>query len=225
MIDIIDKYLNNEEKEEFLKIVKNIIEHKEFKIRNTKPFMHHGKITLSSHIIEVSVLSYKEAKKKKADVFLTVIIALMHDMYSIPWQNNSKSKVKHFCNKHGFRHPIEAVINSINWFPDYFKDDNKSYIIIDSIIHHMYHLGVRVFDKNIDNLELKNNKELLNIDKKYIDMMIKSTSRGKIFNFSISRPSFIEGRIVSKCDKKVSFSQIKSFHNLIALLTGKNKSI
>ena len=224
---VIDKYLNQEEKEEFLRIINPIYNHKEFQKRMTKEYMHHGSITLADHILAVACLTYKNGLKiekhdKNFDLKLAVNIAMIHDMYSIPWQNNSKSKVKKFSNKHGFRHPLEAVINSINWFSFLYEDDKKSIIIIDSVVHHMFPLGVRVFDKKIDNLELKSNYK---IDDKYIDMLVKSTKRGRILNYSISRPKYKEGRLVSKCDKKVSFSQIENIHSLTALLTGKNKSI
>ena len=43
-------------------------------------------------------------------------------------------------NKHGFVHPIEAVVNAITWFPQYFKTKEKTVIIIDGIIHHMFPL-------------------------------------------------------------------------------------
>ena len=35
----------------------------------------------------------------------------MHDLYTLPWQNNFEAKVDKFYNKHGFRHSIEALIN------------------------------------------------------------------------------------------------------------------
>ena len=217
--DILNKYLKEDEQKDFLRIVSPIIKHKEFKRRMTKEYMHHGSITLGMHILEVACLTYKKAKKEKsASLDLAVSIAMIHDMYSIPWQNNDNGKVKHFCNKHGFRHPLEAVINSINWFSYLFKDDEKSYIIIDSVVHHMYPLGVRAYDSDIKKLELKTN---LKIDKKYSDMLTKSTRRGRLFNYSICRSKFKEGKIVSKCDKKVSFSQIENIHSLISLLTGK----
>ena len=41
-------------------------------------------------------------------------------------------------NKHGFIHPIEAVVNAITWFPNIFLDEHDSLMIIDGIIHHMY---------------------------------------------------------------------------------------
>ncbi len=227
MDKVIDKYLNDLEKEEFLNIISLIYNHKEFKRRNTNEFLHHSDITLSNHIIEVACLSYLKGKKlqKKDKTFnlkACVLIAMMHDLYCIPWQNNDEARVKHFSNKHGFRHPLEAVINAITWFPELFDDDKQSTIIIDGIIHHMYPLGVRVLSNH---MELKNENDLKNIDKKYIEIIKKSTNRFKLFHLSFAHSKFKEGRVVSICDKKVSIRQIKNIYSLTSLITGNNKSI
>ena len=228
MDKLLDKYLNKNEKEEFLNIIEPIVNHYEFQRRMTKKFPHHSDITLGMHILEVAILTYKKCKKlqlknKKVDIKTAVYIAMMHDLYTVCWQNNNDANVKHFFNKHGFRHPLEATINSITWFNDLFNEQNSE-ILIDGILHHMYPLPIRKVTNNID-LELKNNKEYENLDIKYKEIIIKCTKRRSVFNISICKSKYIEGRIVSNCDKKVSFSQIKNIDSLTSLITGKNKSI
>ena len=212
MNNLINKYLNSEEQKEFLGIIKPIIESDEFKKRSTKEYMHHSDITLASHILEVAILTYKKSKKilKKNPNFridLAIKIAALHDLYTIPWQNNKESNVKHFFNKHGFRHPIEVVINAINWYPELFKDDKEAEILIDGIIHHMYPFPVRVYSKTKE-LELK--KVNTSIDEYYIDLIIKSTKRFRINNVSFARSKYLEGRVVSSCDKKATFKDISN---------------
>ena len=147
--DIFDKYnLDTNDRNYLIKIVNPITNHVEFQKRMTNEFMHHGSITLGMHILEDMVISYLIAKKKKnVNIDLVVIIALFHDLYTIPWQNNKDAHVKYFINKHGFRHPIEAVVNAITWYPDYFKNIDEAIIIVDRIIHHMFPLKVREFNK------------------------------------------------------------------------------
>lgn len=222
MNELLNKYLDKNEKKEFLNIINPIISHEEFKRRMLKDFPHHGKISLSEHILEVAILTYKMCKKKKnVNLKLAVYIAMMHDLYTLPWQNN-KIKEKYFSNKHGFRHPLESVINSINWYPQIYNDNDYK-IIIDGIIHHMYPLPVRVF--NNKKLELKNSELINNVDEKYINEIKNSSKRHRLFNLSLSKSKYKEGRIVSYCDKKVSIKQISNIYDLISLLTGRNKNL
>lgn len=217
-------YFSKLEYNEFYNIIKPIYEHSEFQRRLTKEFAHHGFITLGEHILEVAAYTYKISKNIECDKVLAVQIAMMHDLYTLPWQN-SKIKKK-FFNKHGFTHPIEAVINSINWFPELFIEPYKAEIIIDGIIHHMYPFGVRVFKNSKTNeLELYNFKMLKNIKGKYKRMIEESTKRHKIGKISICKSKYIEGRLVKTCDKKVSIHQIKDFSELLSLVTGKNKKL
>lgn len=227
---IITKYnLNSEEKIELLSIIRPIINHSEFKRRMTSEFLHHSDITLGEHIIEDAVVTYKlcknkNKKKEKVNTRLAVIISMFHDLYTNPWQNNKSNKVKKFSNKHGFRHPLEAVINAYNWYPDYFKDDKESNIIIDGIIHHMYPLPVSRFKTDNKN-ELKNYELVNNLNKNIKEKIYLSSNRNKIFDFSFSKSKYLEGRIMSKADKKVSLKQIKNVSSGLSLITGKNKKI
>ena len=213
---LFNKYnLNNEEKEEILKIILPIFEYEEFQRRMGNEFLHHSDITLGTHILEDTILTYKLAKKrfKKCDINISLAlkIAMIHDLYTNPWQN-SDVKIKGFFNKHGFRHPLEAIVNAIKWYPSLFESDSESEIIIDGVLHHMYPLPVRVLDTDID------------LDEKYKNMILKSL-RHKIGPVSFSRSKYIEGRIMSKADKKVSIREIKNFSSAKALVTGKNKSL
>ena len=224
---IFNKYnLNDSEKEELYKIIFPIFRHEEFQKRLGDSFKHHGDITLGMHILEDTVLTYLLAKKivRKNQNFridLALKIAMLHDLYTYPWQN-SGLKTKKFFNKHGFRHPLDATINAISWYPELFQDDYESEIIIDGILHHMYPLPVKILDYNI---ELLNDELLNNLDEKYKKMIIKSLSRHKMGGISWSRSSSKEGKLVAKADKKASIKQIKNFSSAKALITGKNKSL
>lgn len=227
---IINKYkLNNNDKEELLDIIKPIYEHSEFQRRMTNEFLHHSDITLGEHILEDSILTYIMSKKykKNIDVSLAVKIAMFHDLYTVSWQNPSKVlKEKHFFNKHGFRHPIEAVINAYNWYPEMFNNINDAKIIIDGIIHHMYPLPVTKYIDSKDNiLELKNYNLLLNIPDNIIKIINESTKRKCLKRISFCKSKYIEGKIMSKADKKVSYKQFKNLSSVIALFTGINKTL
>ena len=234
MLDkLYDKYkLTAIDKEYLINIIIPIINNPNFKERLTNKYLHHSDITLGEHIIEDAIVTYllsnkylNKHKNTNYRIDLAVKIAMLHDLYTIPWQNNKEASVNHFFSKHGFRHPIEAVINSFNWYPEIFNENDKD-IIIDGIIHHMYPLPVRILnDKKIDKIELKNIDnyyKLNNIDK---ELLINSSKRKRIGVISLSKSKYMEGRIMSKADKKVSIRQIKNLSSAKALLTGKNKTI
>ena len=229
---IFDKYgLNGKDADKFMEIINPIYEHKEFQQRITKKFLHHGDITLGEHIIEDAVVTYLMGKDYLMkhigfDLDIAVIIAMLHDLYTVPWQNNEYSKTHKFLNAHGFRHPIEAVINACYWYPDLFEDLNDAKKIIDGIVHHMYPFPVLRFTLNDKNLmELKNYEILDNIPIHVKRILVKATRRGRIGKLSIARSKYKEGRIMSKADKRVSNRQIKDVSSLMALCTGKNRKL
>ncbi len=231
-LSLLDKYkLSSDEKEYLLNIIKNIYNHDEFQRRMTDEFLHHDKMTLGEHILEVTIVTYILSKKrnlKNYDIESALNIAMLHDLYTLPWQNNPKADVQHFINKHGFRHPIEAVINSLNWYKDIFTSPEKSKIIIDGIVHHMYPLPVTSFTLDDTNpSELKNYNYVRNIDNINKDILIKSSNRFKIGKISVCPSIYKEGRIMSIADKIVSISNLKnsSFDGMTALITGKNKKL
>lgn len=233
--DILNKLFNKyklieHDQEEILFYIKKIYEHPEFQKRLTDSFPHHDRISLGEHILEDMIVSYKLSQKhlsKNFDLKAALYIAMFHDLYTEPWQNSS-IKDKKFTHKHGFRHPIEAAINAINWFPECFNDDQTASKIIDGVIHHMYPLPVCCLSSLENNmLELRNFNSLQNIDDRLISYIIESSNRCKIMNLSVSSPKFLEGKVMSKADKIVSISNFKktSFSSKMALLNGKNKKI
>ncbi len=220
---LFNKYkLSREEINEIMKVIKPIFEHREFQKRMEKDFLHHSDITLGEHILEDTIVTYRLAKKKKCNVELALKISMLHDLYTSPWQN-SERKVKHFFNKHGFTHPLEAVINSYNWFPNLFANEKESKIIIDGILHHMFPLPVRRI--NYKELELNNLALIDNLPSNIKNDIIISSKRKRIKGISFSRSLYKEGKIMSKADKRVSIRQIKNFYSFTSLFTGKNKSI
>ena len=227
--NICNKYhLKKEDKDYLKKIIWPIINDDNFQIRLTNKFFHHGNITLGEHILEdvivTYILSINYLNKKKDNNYkidLAVKIALLHDLYTIPWQNNPEAKVKHFFDKHGFRHPIEAVINSITWYPDLFNKDD-SFILIDGILHHMNPLPVRFLTNKT---ELKNRDLYDKLDNYYKIKINDSLKRKRFGPISISRSKYKEGRIMAKADRKVSRKQIRDLSSFKALLTGHNKKL
>ncbi len=212
------------EQEEFLKITYNIILHEEFEKRCTEEFYHHGKTTLGEHIIKDTILTYRMIKLykikhplKKIDIELALLISLFHDLYTNPWQNNEEKKSLIKMEKHGFTHPLEAVINAYNWYPKYFKKKEKREKLIDGIIHHMYPLPVKKVTKET----IVNNKNIKKF--KHYKFLIENTKSNT--NFSIKKPKTIEGRIMSKADKKSAIKELNNLESFLALITGKNNSI
>lgn len=229
---LLKKYgLTEVEKEEILNIINFIYTHDEFQRRMTEEFYHHDKITLGEHILEDTIISYILAKKynKKTNVSLetTCKIAMLHDLYTIPWQNNPDGKEKKFLNKHGFRHPIEAVINAVTWYPEIFElEDAKK--IIDGVVHHMFPFPVLAYEDRDDNpLELKNFEAVKNLDEVTKNILIESSNRGKIGRITFVPSMYPEGNIVSIADKMTSINNFKGSNlgSLTALVTGKNRNL
>lgn len=211
------------EQENFTKIVRPIISHPEFEKRCTDNFPHHGNTTLGEHILKDAMITYRLAniyKSKHPNMDIStetaVVIALFHDLYTNPWQNVDNDNPLY--EKHGFMHPIEAVINAYDWYPEYFKDKEVSKKIIDGVLHHMYPFPVRKIN---DEIEI-NEKKIT--DFKFYDVLVHST-KSKRENLCFKKATFIEGKLVSKADKLVTIKEIKNISSLVALVTAKNKSI
>lgn len=224
--------LNNKSSKILWNLIKPICLHPEFKIRNCNPFWHHGSTTLGEHIMSDAIVTYKmiykiNNKRKKLDFInlkIAIYIAMFHDLYEEPWQNNTKSKEKKFKNLHGFTHPIEAVVNAITWFPNLFQDEIESLMIIDGIMHHMYPFPVRAIDEY--SIELNNQEKFNQLPMIYKKMMFISTNIGKVGAFSFRKSFYIEGRIMSRADKFVSIrKEISSAGAYLSLITGKNKKL
>ncbi len=219
--------LSLHEQEEFLKIAKPIIKHKEFRKRCTPSFPHHSNTPLGVHILKDALTTYKLAINynkthtfKKANVETAVIIALFHDLYTNPWQNNDNTTSILNTNTHGITHPIEAVLNAAKWYPKYFKNKKEATIIIDGIIHHMFPYPVRKITKD---LNINNQKLLKNF--KYYDILISTTKNSFNCNIDIRKPKSIEGRLMSKADKIVTLKELDTLSSVSALISGKNKDL
>ncbi len=229
LIKLFDKYgIHEVERVEIYEIIKNIFLHDEFQRRCTEEFLHHGHTSLGEHLLEDTIITYLLLTSEKVDYIdleLSLKIAMMHDLYTVPWQNSGIKK-KSFIHQHGFAHPLEAVINSLTWFKDEFNDDYKAKVLIDGIVHHMYPLPVLCFKEgNEKELELSNYKLVKKISKKHRKMLIDSTNRNTRFNLSLSRSEYLEGRIMARADKIATTKQLDCFADAKALVTGKNKKI
>lgn len=220
-----DNKLTEDDKRSFLEIVSPIIAHEEFQKRlDNSLYPHHGKTSLGEHIISDAVMTYKlSKKKKKSDNKKAVLIAMFHDLYELPWQNSGR-KEKRFTNKHGFIHPLEAAINAVTWYPNYFENKDDAKIIIDGIIHHMYPFPVRRIDSY--DAELNNINKYNDLDDSIKEIIVNSSNRCKLGRVSFSRSKYLEGKLVSRADKLTTISSDKlSFSAYKALVTGKNKEL
>lgn len=225
--------LDDVEINEIEHIVGHIFKHPEFQKRITDKYPHHGKMTLGLHILEDVILTYKFSKiylsKEKSSNYrldLALKIAMFHDLYTMPWQNNAFAKFKKFYNRHGFSHPVEAVINSCTWFKEDFIVEEDARIIIDGIIHHMFPLPVVIMDnKIVNNRELNNFDLFKKLPENIQELIFESSSRNKFLGLSWSKSKYLEGRIMAKADKKSSLREFNNINGVIALITGKNKSL
>ncbi len=198
----------------------------------TPEFYHHDKITLGELILEDTIVTYilskKYKDKKDYDINVALKIAMFHDLYVYPWQNNPNNSESNFCNKHGFRHPNEAILNACMWFKEEFKNMKDSEKIVDGVLHHMYPFPVRKFDYASSNvMELKNYEMIKDIDSELIELMEESGNRSTIGDFSVALSKYKEGRIMNLSDKIVSISNLKgsNINGYKALITGKNKNL
>ena len=119
---------------EWFEIVKPIIMHPEFEKR--KEFLHHGTISVYDHVLNVSLLAYKKAKRKKIDYKSAAIAGILHDFYEKPWMEDAEKKP--FFKRHGFTHAANALENSKKYFGDYLNP-----VIEDAILRHMFPLNIK----------------------------------------------------------------------------------
>lgn len=77
-----------------------------------------------------------------------------------------------------------------------------------------------------ENFTLKEQEEFLNITKfKHYKYLIKNTYNKTNLHYNIKKSKSIEGRIMSKADKKSALKELKNIESFLALITGKNNSI
>ena len=223
---LFDKYhIECEDKIKIISIIKKILLHDEFQKRLQGNFYHHGSVMLGEHILEDTIVTYLLCQKCKRPINIEIAlkIAMMHDLYTRPWQNSNIKK--QFFHRHGFSHPIESVINSSIWFKDEF-DNLKGYILVDGIVHHMFPFPVTSYkDYNYNKLELNNYELSKKMPENIKRMLIDSSNRTSLGEISFIKSKFYEGRIMSQADRIVSFGQIKDKDSLLALVTGENKKL
>ena len=225
---LMDRYkLTIEEKDELFNMIKDIFYHDEFQKRMTEEYKHHDKLILGYHLLEDTVVTYllskRHIKDNNFDLNIALNISMLHDLYTIPWQNKQKSL--NFWNQHAFRHPIESVINSSIWYPELFESKKDAEKIIDGIVHHMYPVPVLRFNNDRENsLELKNFKKIPLVNKINLNLLQSSSNIGLMGNLSLKKSSFKEGRVVALVDKYVSLNNF-DLNSLSALITGYNKNL
>lgn|SRR5574344_712719 len=127
-------YDNNgiSDEEEFLDIVKDILNDKEFLKR--KNYRHHGDTSVYEHCFAVSYYSYLMAKKLHLNYRNAAIAGLLHDFYYKDWTTLPDAPL---LKKHGFVHAREALENSKKEFPHLM---NKH--IENAIVRHMFPLNI-----------------------------------------------------------------------------------
>ncbi len=127
------KKKNPYENEQYINLVKNILENEEFLKR--KKYKHHGDKTVYEHSLEVSFLAYRISKKLGLDYIDTAIGGLLHDFYFEDWHEAKKEK--NIFKKHGFVHSKQALENSKKFFPQYIDFKTQ-----DIILRHMFPLNI-----------------------------------------------------------------------------------
>ncbi len=89
--------------EEFMKLVENILRHKE--VRQLKDFPHHRGKSRLEHVIEVSYYSYLIGKRLSLDTHAIVKGAMLHDLFFYDWLREGPRL-------HGLRHPAISLKNA-----------------------------------------------------------------------------------------------------------------
>ena len=122
---------NISSKKEYMDIVKDIIEHKEFiKLKN---YYHHNS-SIFEHVQAVSYLSYRIAKALKLDYQSTARGSLLHDFFLYDWRNHKEPDLAE-DKFHGIHHPRIAYENANKYF-------TLNHIEKDIILKHMWPLTI-----------------------------------------------------------------------------------
>lgn len=168
--EILDLYMDKPYFSSWLEIVKPVLESREFQKRRL--FFHHENECLWTHLIKVSYYSYIYAKKHKLNEYDCAIAGILHDFYKEAWHDSPgmnqledkyTEKLRHprklkLREMHGFIHPIEALDNSREYFPELL---NKR--IENAIVTHMFPFSL-VFDEKLP--KYKESLAVWYIDKK-----------------------------------------------------------
>ena len=148
-LNILAHYSTYEDFDDWYKIVKPILKHKEFQKRRL--FIHHENESLWTHSIKVSFNAYRYAKKHNINTYNCAIAGLLHDFYTSAWQyseqleklnkkyryNFINGKKKKISEMHAFTHPKEALDNSKKYFKKYLNKE-----IENTIVTHMFPLSL-----------------------------------------------------------------------------------
>lgn len=135
-IEILDELFNDinngteEEKIEFLSILKEFTSKKELRILAS--FKQHRSTNRLIHCLRVSYSCYLTAKKYNLDYVSATRGGLLHDFCLEDWRGNENFKLNKFW---GFYHPKLALLYSEKYF-----DVNK--IERDMILRHMFPLTI-----------------------------------------------------------------------------------
>ena len=123
---------NYEIDNEYISIVREILDNKEFSILGD--IQHHEQTRLN-HCLKVSYYSYKVAKKLRLHYDEVARAGLLHDFYleQVNDQKNFKEKFLLFTTKH----PQQAVDNSLKYFDLTDKE-------IDIIRTHMFPVDIKI---------------------------------------------------------------------------------
>lgn len=135
--------------DEWFEIVKDILESKEFQKRRL--FFHHENECLWTHCIRVSYTSYLFAIKHKLNKRDCAIAGLLHDFYTKAWhpsegldqlEDKYREKLEHprklkLKEMHGFNHPVQALENAKEYFPEYMNERVEN-----AIITHMFPMSL-----------------------------------------------------------------------------------
>lgn len=121
--------INKTQDSEYLKIVNNILENKQF--NKIKEIEHHG-ISRLDHSVKVSYYSYKIAKTLHLDYIETARGGLLHDFFLSPVNRTNKDR---FIST--FVHPKEALKTANTYFDLSIKEQ-------DMIRSHMFPINISV---------------------------------------------------------------------------------
>lgn len=145
----LQNYIDDVDFKSWYKIVKPIINSKEFQKRK---FMKHHDDSVFEHSVSVSFCSYKLALKRKKSLEFCIscaVAGLLHDFYPRAWQYSSSLKYlddsysARFNDKennrdlHGFTHPRDALENSKKFYKEFLNKE-----VEDAILRHMFPLTI-----------------------------------------------------------------------------------
>lgn len=121
---------HQQEKEEFLGIIKEIISNK--KVQHMKNFTHHSDTSCFLHSMHVAYYNYKICKLLKLDAVAGAKGGMLHDLFLYDWHIYARETGEYF---HGMTHPKKAWHNAR-------KEFEISHLEKDMIINHMWPLTV-----------------------------------------------------------------------------------